>query len=403
MNLNKLENENEEQYIWRLARAKDSGELDLEWSELAAIFNKELREEDEYYNESAYRKCYQQAKRFYEAGVFKDLTSEAYIDLIKKEKYEAQKEKQKIRDEKNEINKWMREDARDERIMERICEEIRKTKASKSEPAPIFQNQKSIVGALCIADQHYGTEFCVKGLKGEVINEYSVEVFEDRMDKLLGDVILKIQKESLTNLKIYSLGDELDGILRVSQLMKLRYGVVESTIRYADYMVKWLKKLTEYVNVEFFMTFGNHSELRLINQPKGAFADENMGKVIKKFIQISMEDNPNFTLVDSQSGLIVDEVFGFNILGIHGEVKNMSQAIETFSNVYDTKIDILLAGHKHHFKSETVGINRDVVNIPSIIGVDDYSMTIGKVSNPGATFIIIEEGKGLTEIKTFKL
>ena len=46
MNLNKMPNENDNQYIWRLCSAKDSGLLDLSWNELADIFNKELLDDD---------------------------------------------------------------------------------------------------------------------------------------------------------------------------------------------------------------------------------------------------------------------------------------------------------------------------------------------------------------------
>lgn len=42
MNLHKLPDENERQYIWRLASAKDNGTLDLSWPELTEIFNAEL-------------------------------------------------------------------------------------------------------------------------------------------------------------------------------------------------------------------------------------------------------------------------------------------------------------------------------------------------------------------------
>jgi hypothetical protein len=36
------------------------------------------------------------------------------------------------------------------------------------------------------------------------------------------------------------MGDFTDGILRVGQLRKLRYGVIESTVKYANYMTYWL-------------------------------------------------------------------------------------------------------------------------------------------------------------------
>ena len=35
--LHRLPGENEEQFIWRLGRAKDSGELDMDWEEVANI------------------------------------------------------------------------------------------------------------------------------------------------------------------------------------------------------------------------------------------------------------------------------------------------------------------------------------------------------------------------------
>ena len=70
MILNKLESENEEQYVWRLGQAKDAGEIGLSWNELTEVINKELGYEDRPLSETAYRKPYSQAKRFYYAGVF---------------------------------------------------------------------------------------------------------------------------------------------------------------------------------------------------------------------------------------------------------------------------------------------------------------------------------------------
>ena len=82
MNLKKLPNENENQFIWRLASAKDSGLLDLSWSELADIFNKELLDDDIEYNESTYRKKYQQAKTFYEDVNSKMISDEYNAEVM---------------------------------------------------------------------------------------------------------------------------------------------------------------------------------------------------------------------------------------------------------------------------------------------------------------------------------
>lgn len=63
--LHKLPNETEEQFIWRLGQAKDAGLLDMDWEGIASVVNTEFREdESEYRSECAYRKPYQSAKRF---------------------------------------------------------------------------------------------------------------------------------------------------------------------------------------------------------------------------------------------------------------------------------------------------------------------------------------------------
>ena len=63
---------------------------------------------------------------------------------------------------------------------------------------------------------------------------------------------------------------------------------------------------------------------------------------------------------------------------------------------YSTPIDILIGGHMHHYKGETVGVDKEVVNVPSIIGIDSYAISLNKTSRPGATFLVIEEGKGIS-------
>ena len=150
------------------------------------------------------------------------------------------------------------------------------------------------------------------------------------------------------------------------------------------------------------MVEGNHSELRMISQPKGTFINDNMSQIVREFIKTKLGDNPNFTMKENPSGLIYDNILGYNLLGIHGEVKNLSNALQAFCNLYNTNLDILVGGHMHHYKSETVGVNKDIISVPSIIGIDDYSVSLLRTSNAGASFIVIERNKGVVDQMTFK-
>lgn len=407
IDLTRQPGESEEQFIWRLGRAYDSGEIDLNWEKIGEIVNRQFREdESQYRDQSAYRKPYRSAKRFYEAGVFNNLSEATYIAQLDESKRELQKEKIKLQTEKLEYSRWLREDARDEMLADKFAEAI---KATQPIQFPAYDGRRSErrrqnkSGVLAFGDCHYGNEYKIVGLRGEVINEYSPEIFEERMKDLLQQTIEIVESEGLDEIRVYELGDSTDGLLRVGQLTKLRYGVVEQAVRYANYIANWLNELSKYVFVRFQMVFGNHTELRFFNQKKGSFKDENTGMFIREIIKAKLDGNSQFEMEINPSGLIFDEVQGYNILGIHGEVKNMAQALKDFSLTYDVNIDVLIGGHKHHLSEETVGVDKETVIVPSIIGIDDFAISLNKTSRPGASFLIVEKGQGIVTEHRIKL
>lgn len=391
----KIVGETEEECLWRIGNAKKDGLLDATWVEIADWMNSNWRgDETEYFCESSYRKKY---KNYIDAKTMfikQEATSDGTADELAAKLREINKERVKLQTEKLEYNRWLREEARDELIAEKIVNAIRETN-SLIPPAPLVVNKPSKSAILAFGDEHYGTEFTIYGLHGEIINSYSPDIFEQRMWELFYNVLEIIEKENLTTLYVFALGDFTDGVLRCSQLMKLRYGVVEGTVRYANFMANWLNELSKYVKIKYQMVYGNHSELRMLGQPKGTFKEENTGLFVREMIGTRLENNPNFEMIVNPTGLIFDTIEGFNTLAIHGEVRNMENAIKDFSNTYNTDIRILIGGHMHHYKAETVGVNREVVNVPSIIGIDDFSMSLNKTSNPGATLLIVEQCAGI--------
>lgn len=398
----KLENENFHQYIWRMDELVQSGKY-KNWKEIVPFVNRELFVDDEsqYRDESAYRKAVKYARDFYEAGVF-GVGEDEYYQKLQNEKREIQKVKVQVQTEKLEYSRWLREEARDELITEKICNAI-SSLPPLDIPQHIYPVHNTRVYTLAFGDEHYGAEFELRGLFGEILNAYSPEIFEKRMWDLFNQTIEIIQKENIDTLNVFSLGDFSDGVLRTSQLMKLRYGVVDGTIKYADFISNWLNELTKYVKVKYQSTNGNHTELRMLGAPKGTFTEDNMGKVVAEFIKTRLKDNPNFTYIENPTGYIYEELAGCPSLGIHGEVKNMGNAIKEFSSIYGIHILYLFAGHLHHNKAEEVGVNQEVINIGSIIGIDDYSLSLRKTSNASAKLLVFERGKGKVCEYTLKL
>ena len=115
----KLENENYHQYIWRMDELVQSGKY-KNWKEIAPFVNAELFGEDEdlYRDESAYRKACKYARDFKDNGVFNN--DNEYLQKLKLEKQELQKEKQKISDERIELKRQIRQEARKESYVDMV-------------------------------------------------------------------------------------------------------------------------------------------------------------------------------------------------------------------------------------------------------------------------------------------
>lgn len=388
-----LDNKTYEQLLDDCQR-KINKESDLDWSEISDKYNlnwngDSLRKGNISLVGGAF------VKQYYEEKIAKEnsFNEDKYITKLEEKKRELERERVRLQTEKVEYNRWLREDVRNEMIVDKIIDAISNLKPLHCpSQIEIINGNKEYL--LIFGDEHYGVEFELKDLFGHILNSYSPEIFERRMNYLLHQVISIIKKENIKILNIFSLGDFADGILRVSQLMKLRYGIVESTIKYSEYMANWFNELSKYVVIKAQFVHGNHTELRMISQPKGTFVEDNMGKVMVEFIKERLKNNPNFTILENPTGLAYAQLCCSTILGIHGEVKNMNKAINDFSRVYNVSIDYLVAGHLHHSRSETVGINQEVINVPSVIGVDDYSLSLNKTSNAGATLLVFENLKG---------
>lgn len=402
-NLKRMETETQDQYFYRICKMKDT--LGFTWPQIAEIMNEELGIDK---GESAYRKDWASFQRIFNANADKLVGDTSYLDEIRAETRNLQKERKKLQTEKLEYNKWLREEARDELIAERICDAIRDlpplnvpTILPAHTEGRVHGNRE---GCLVIADMHYGVDLKITGLLGEIINEYNPEIFEERMWNLLVQVIDICEKEGFTSLNVYDLGDEIDGLLRVSQLFKLRYGVIESTVRYSRFISEWLNELSKYVHVRYQMVKdSNHCQLRMLNQPKNTFKDENMSYIIIEKIMDRLSGNPNFEFIQNPTGYVFDNLLGYHVLGVHGECKKFEQAIKDFSKTYGITIDFLIAGHKHHQNSMNVGIQSDIIGVPSIIGVDDYALSLNKTSDAGATLFVLEQGKGKTIEYNIKL
>lgn len=393
-----LPNESEEEYIVRVCSNKEQIGT---WQDVCDILNKELGYD---YSESKYRKASQCYTKYLNANLKNIVTDDEYLSRLEESKRELEKQTVKFRDMRNEYNRYLRSDTRDEVFIESVIEAIKNSELPKPPNSFIPVEENDIVWLFSLADSHYGAEFKINGINGEVLSEYSPEIFESQMWAMQRELLFHIKKNNIKVLNIMDFADCLDGVLRVSQLMRIRYGLADQIVYYSRFITSWLNELSKYVHIKYQLTTGNHDEIRNAfgKEGKGMVQGNSMDKIIKELIRVSLANNPNFELIETGCDLMYLDAFGKNIVGFHGETKNMENTLKNFTNIYKVNIDYLMAGHKHHIETKEIAKGKHIINLPSIVSFDPYALSLEATSTPSVKLFGFT-ANGLSSEETFYL
>lgn len=398
MNFNRLENENERQYIWRTSKAVDSGEIT--WQDFADRVNKEWRtDESEYRDESAYRKPLQGARAYYEDVFSKMIAEDGSLTVIDDKIKELRKERMKLQTANLERNRLDRNEARQELYYEQIgslCQTL---------PVPEFvpycgDTKNGMTYVVTISDQHYGALFESER------NIYSPEIFKERLEYLTGRLISFIKDKKIDKLVVTSLGDSLQGILRMSDLAINDTAVVKAVVDYSRLIAQFLNELSRYADISYYhVPTANHTQIRPLNSKASEIATEDLEYVIGNYIKDMLADNSRVTVNLADNGkqyIKIEDVFGFDVYALHGhQIKNPEGAISNLSTLINSNVDAVLMGHYHGGKETTVGegVTHDceVLIAPSFIGSDPYSDSLFTGSKGAVKIYGFDELYGHTE------
>lgn len=402
MNILKQNGETLKEYKIRLFRNKDS--YNLSNKDIAELINNASNLNRD---ESSYRKWFAAYEEGYTDGVQYSNDNSAILNKLTEQRIEAEKARKKAQTERIETNKWIREQARSEMFYDKVkdCMTEYLSYNPVFEKTNVVQSTKQSA-VLFLADQHYGVSFTIYGLDGSVMNEYSPEIFEQRMNTILFETVDYINKNNIHHLDVMCLGDSLDGLIRQSQLMKLCWGVVDCAVKYGNYMFKWFTELSKYINITIYNVSGNHTRLDLLGTKKGEHERENLDKVIMSIIKngVELTNNPNIKIVENYADVIYTELdCGIKIMGIHGEVRDLDTARKDYQETYNVPIDYIVAGHLHHNESCQSGYHKGSIRVGSVIGVDDFSMKVRKCADATANIGVFEKDKGLVDFHTIVL
>lgn len=384
MILHMLESENLEQFIWRLGQAKDSGDLDMSWDEIADVINKEIGNDDWEYTSSTFRKPYQQAKRFYDAGVFDIVTSDEHIDEIQSRMHELVKQQVKTRDERTELNRVLREQARKENYKDMvkriICENV--------EPIDITVQNESFIGSndlLChLSDVHAGIE--IDNWK----NVFNEDVLKERIEKYTSEII------SIANLHrsqdcYIVIGEILSGLIHSNLRLQNNMDLMEQFKYVSELISAMLIELScGFNHVYVYTTPGNHS--RITAKKEDSLDGENMDILLPFYLKARLQNFKNVSICDNdvEPEIAMFSIRNTNVFSSHGHKDKPENVVQNFTMMFGIKPDIVLLGHRHTNGLKTI-YDTKVIESGCVSGSDQFAVSIRKTNKPEQTVSVIDD------------
>lgn len=371
--LKRFDNETEDQCIWRIGNAKNNGLLgDMTWVDIASFLNKEFREDEtQYYDSSAYRKKYKNFADAYE-GIFSktNFTNEQMLTL-EEQKRELEKAKIKMRDERLDYQKTIREEARKESLVELVKRVFVDTVVPFEYcPNNAYMGTSNDEMVICLSDLHVGI------VCDNYWNQFSTNILEKRLYKYL-DEIREIQKtHSCKKCYLVLGGDNVSGLIHANLRLQNNENVIQQlkiASVYIGNFVNELVKMEEFESIEVRSVSGNHS--RLSQNKEEHLKGEELDELIPFYLNL-MFANSDVVKVYEDSP-IDSTINSFTTNGgklfyiVHGDKDSVSKVVSDLTLMVGRKPDGIIMGHRHHNALDGAH-NVKIIQCGCAVGTDDY-------------------------------
>lgn len=395
--IKKLPEETEEQFLWKVGQMVDSGEIES-WSSINNTVNKELGiEEDKWRDESSFRKRYQAAKKFYD-GCFSKMETSEYQEKLDALNRELARNTIKFRDQRNAWNRQNYADSRVEETLdlleEKLCE-IGKIEFTDYKDVEINSDNDLIC---CLSDLHIGETF------NSNFGEYNSSIARRRLDDYLLEIIKIGRRHGSENVYLDLLGDQISGNIHLSIQVSNKENVIEQVKLSAELITNFAVELSKYFKRVFIIgVAGNHS--RLVSNKDKDIKDERLDSLITWIVEQMTGHIDNIVILhrNIDSGISDLSVRGKTYLGVHGDADAMnSNAVGKLCMMLGFFPYAIISGHRHTpAYQEFNGVK--FIQSGSLAGSgDDYTLS-KRLSGKANQTVLVCSNKGIDAIYNVEL
>ena len=346
------EGESREAFIHRIY--SNQALIDGDNETLGEICRNELGES---FDESAYRKTYQNFIKMFEA-IKDQFYDPDYIKKIEAQKDELYKQQVKTRDQTREKYRTLKDEAR----IEVMIEAIRQSAESYPSITPIYRDEIMMAedGAeaiLLLNDWHCGDFF--KNFR----NEFNEQILEERVSTLVRKTIKYCMVHNVTKLNVVNGGDMVAGIIHPSIRIEAEMDVIEQVKKASCLIYQLLINLSENVKeLTYRSCLDNHS--RVMANKHESIESESFGSVIQWWLEAKIDA---YNLMPERKGCNIqmlkdniDENIGLfqlnngkNVFFVHGHLDQPNSVTQNLTFGTNIIADIVLLSHFHVDKTKT--------------------------------------------------
>ena len=308
------------------------------------------------------------------------------IEALVNKEQDIYKAKRKLQDERNELNKLLRDEARYEenlRLLETRIQDIGKERYPfLDDDGFVLKNNTIIVN---LSDLHIGV-LDVEDIKRRLSN-YIVEI---------GTIAVRHNSSKcIVNL----LGDLISGSIHLSVQISNRENTVDQVMTACELISDFIYELRQiFTLVEVYSVPGNHS--RLEKNKDDSLLGEKLDNIIPWFIsKIYSHDKGVYVgfenMTDTYSSFIIE---GKEYINVHGDYDGLTEtSIQKLCAYIGRFPYAIIMGHKHHIAmNEVSGIK--VIQCGSLNGsCDEFCIKNRLTSDPSQT-VLVCNNKGIEAI-----
>ncbi len=382
-----------DQELIKLCHQKKNREIDVSWETLA--------KEHGYKNNEALRCAFKAyLKQNGELPSREEKVSDEIVSKLNEidmKVIELQKEKVKMRDQRTEFNKIIRESARHENIMDEIkyvANEISQMKPLIHINPSIRKTQKSAI--LQLSDWHYSL------FVSNFLNKYDLDIFKQRINKLVKTTLDYGMSYDIETLYILLQGDFISSSIHESLRVSNQEDVISQIMNTSEVLSEIINELSSYFRVKVAVVSDNHS--RISSDKKKSIDKENYMRITEWFLKSRLSNHEYVEFIDSTHDLDIStfKVYDYNCAMVHGHNDKFGSIVSRLTSYCRDVYDFIFTAHNHHLQTEEQNMTH-VIGNGSLIGVDSYSNSLRLSSYPSQNFVVINKESGLEAICPIKL